>query len=168
MITFWDKEGNKSFSIEYDKFNLKNIFRINIIGGKRGIDSFYEKDIWIFGLKFSITDVNYGNIVFVKINSKDNYTKCKNSRNINILKETLISWAETKKYLKNAPPFNWNIQVNGEGDYTFYITGPKAWFYKNGLDDLVSAFREILFDEEEKAKFPKYNPNKTNKYFVIN
>ncbi len=167
MILFWAKNGNKSFSIDYDKFNLRNIFRTKVLGGKRGIDSYIEKDLWLFGLKFSIIDVNYDNIIFIKINSKDNYTKCKNSRKINILKETLISWVETKEYLKNAPPFNWNIQVNGEGDYTFYITGKKEWFYKNGLDDLVNAFREIVFDESEKDKFPKYNPNKTNKYSVI-
>lgn len=167
-MVFWDKSGNKSVSIKFDGLNLNNIFRINNFGGKKGIDSYSENNVWILGFKFSVVNVNYDDIVFIKIDSKDNYSKCKNSRKINILKETLVSWCESKKYLKNFPSFNWNVQVNGENDYTFYLTGKKDWFIKNGLEELVNAFREITFNENEKMNFPKYNPRKTNIFSVIN
>ena len=90
MITKWFNNGNKCFSIQFDKLILNNIFRIKKSDSKKGVNSFIEKNFWLFGFKFTYIDVNYDNIVFIKLSSKNNYTNSKNSHEIQVLKETLI------------------------------------------------------------------------------
>ena len=161
MLVQWSKDGNKCFCIEFDKFNLSNLWKFKKNGSRKGIDSFVEKDFWLFGFKFSFTDVNYDNIVFIKLTPENNYTKSKDSKNINSLKATLNTWIKDKTYPQQHPAFNWNFHIREDGGIVYFITGEKQWFENNGLSSLITPLREITFSTNENY-FPKYNPKVTN------
>ena len=163
MVLKWDKFGNRCLSVKFDKLSLYNLFRCKDNGSKKGINSYYEKNFWIFGFKFTYINVEYDNIVCVKLSSGKKYSRMKNSHEINIIKETLINWVKENTYSEQYPPFNWNYLIKKSGEIVFFITGEKNWFINNGLEDLVTGIREIVFNEDEYKYFPKYNPNETNK-----
>lgn len=167
MITRWFDNGNKCFCIEFDKLTWYNIFRVNNTDSIKGINSYIEKNWWLFGFKFTYIDVDYDDIVFIEIKPEDNYTSSEDSHKVKVLKETLKSWIETGEYTDNYPPFNWNFYKQDDGKYIFFITGPKHWFIDNGLGCLVNSLREITFNSDKEVYFPKYNPFNTNKVFCI-
>lgn len=166
MITCWDKSGNRCLSIKFDKFILPNIVRYTTNNAKKGIDSYIEKNLWLFGIKFTYIDVNYDDIVFINIKPENNYTKCPDSHEINVLKTTLNAWVTEQTYDRQYPPFNWNYFVRENGELEFFITGPKKYFEEHNMKSLVSPLREITFDDNE-IYFPKYNPKETNKVGCI-
>ena len=167
MISKWFDNGNKCFSIEFDSLKWKNIFRIYNTDSKRGINSYIEKNLWFFGFKFTYIDVNYDNIVFIEIKPENNYTSSEDSKNVKSLKATLKIWIDTNEYINNHPPFNWNYFVKDNGEYIYFITGPKQYFENNGLGCLINPTRELTFTSDKEIYFPKYNPFKTNKVYKI-
>jgi len=164
MISKWFDNGNKCISIEFDSLKWYNIFRICNTDSKKGINSYIEKNCWILGFKFTYIDVDYDNIVFIKLNSKNNYKSSKHTHEINVLKETLITLAKDGNYTNHKVPFNWNFTINENDEYIFYITGVKDWFIKNGLEDLVNGLREITFNDPEIKLYPKYNPRGVTRF----
>jgi len=164
MVSKWFNSGNKGFSIEFDKFNINKIFRIKTSNSTKGVTSYIENSLWILGFKFTYIDVDYDNIVFIKLNSKNNYKSSKHTHEINVLKETLITLAKDGNYINHKAPFNWNFTVNENDEYIFYITGVKDWFIKNGLEDLVNGLREITFNDPEIKLYPKYNPRGVTRF----
>ena len=167
MISKWFDKGNKCISIEFDSFNWYNIFRINNTDSIKGINSYVEKNLWLFGFKFTYIDVNYDDIVFIEIKPENNYTSSEDSKNVKSLKSILKTWIDNNEYTKNHPPFNWNYFVQDDGEYIYFITGPKKYFEEHGLKCLINGIREITFDKDNEIYFQKYNPFKTNKVFRI-
>lgn len=167
MITKWFDNGNKCFSIEFDSLKLKNIFRIFNTDSKKGINSYLEKNWWILGFKFTYIDVDYDDIVFIEIKPENNYTSSEDTANVKRLKSVLKTWIDSNEYMNNHPPFNWNYFVKDNGEYIYFITGPKKYFEDNGLKCLIHPFREITFNNDKEIYFPKYNPFKTNKVYRI-
>lgn len=162
MLVKWSKDGNKCFCVEFDKFTLYNIFRVNNTDSVKGINSYIEKNWWLFGFKFTYINVDYDDIVFIELKPEDNYTSSEDSHKVKVLKETLKSFVNSGEYDKYKPAFNWNFYKREDGEYIFFITGPKQWFIDNGLSCLVNSLREITFDNDKEIYFPKYNPFKTN------
>ena len=163
MITKWSKDGNKCWSVEFDKLTLNNLLKIKSTNPHKGVDSYYEKNVWVLGFKFTYVDVNYDDIIFIELKPEDNYTSDENSKNVKVLKETLTAWVNSGTYIKQYPPFNWNFYVKDNGEYVFFLTGTMKWFTENNLGCLTNSLREITFNNDSEECFPKYNPYETNK-----
>lgn len=164
MINFWTSDGNRCLTISYDKLTLYKILKVEKTNSVKGVDSFYEKNVWVLGFKFTYTNVNYDNIVFIELKPENTYN---NNSRVKVLKEILKAWTNTYTTDRAFPPFNWNLHINENGEYTYYITGVKQWFIDNDLECLVNSLREITFDDEKRKYFPKYNPHKTNKVKIV-
>ena len=65
MVIKWSKDGNRCLEVNFDKFTKKNIFRIYTTHPRKGIDSYFERSVWLLGFKFTYLDVNYDDIVFI-------------------------------------------------------------------------------------------------------
>ena len=79
-------------------------------------------------------------------------------------KETLNYLVKTNSYYNQKLPFNWNYYIDdNNGEITYFITAPKYFFEKNGLNALIHGLREITFNDEDYIYFQKYNPYKTEK-----
>lgn len=167
MIQNWYKNGNVCRTITFDKLNWKNIFRITKTNSKKGVDSYFERNIWILGFKFNYVDINYDDIVCVHIGAESKYKRCKDAGLIAKIKTALTTWATEGTWRDQYPPFNWNFLKNKKGNYEFYITGPKEWFEKHGIKSLVSPFREICWKVDDYKNYPLYDPKKTNRVMEI-
>ena len=164
MIINWSKDGNISLEVNFDKINFRNLFRIESSNPRKGVDSYYVKNIWIFGFKFTYINIDYDDIVFVKIEPDNNYTNDPNYHKIKVFKETLNYLVKTNSYYNQKLPFNWNYYIDdNNGEITYFITAPKYFFEKNGLNALIHGLREITFNDEDYIYFQKYNPYKTEK-----
>lgn len=157
MIVKWSKDGNSSFEAKFDGFR-NNIFRCENHGGQKGVDSYIEKNIWLFGFKFTYTNVNYDDIVFVRLEPGKNYTSDENSHNVRLLREVLDNLVKTNSYYKKKLAFNWNYYIREDGEILYFITARKDYFLNHGLSMLVEGTREITFNEGDLEYFPEYNP----------
>ena len=162
MVIKWSKDGNRCLEVNFDKFTVKNIFRICTTHPRKGIDSYFEKSVWLLGFKFTYIDVNYDDIVFIELRSEDNYTNDENSHKIKLLKEVLNYLVFTNTYNLVFTPFNWNYYIYDNDKIIYFITGRKSYFEQNGLSGLIGGLREITFNDDESIYFPKYNPFKSN------
>ena len=167
MIQRWSKDGNVCRTISFDKLTWQNILRVKKTDSKKGVDSYFERNIWVLGFKFTYVDVNYDDIVCIHIGAESKYKRCKDTSLIAEIKAALTTWAKNNTWLDQHPPFNWNFKKNTKVNYEFYLTGPKEWFEKHGITSLISPFREICWDENEYKNYPKYNPKETNRVMEI-
>ena len=163
MVINWSKDGNSSLEVKFDKFNFWNLFRIQTTHPRKGIDSYFERSVWVFGFKFTYINVNYDDIVFIKLKPEDNYTSDKNSHKIKVFKETLNHIVNTNTYYDKKLPFNWNYFIKEDGGIIYFITGRKKFFMDEGLDAFVNRLREITWNDNDSIYFPKYNPFQTDK-----
>lgn len=162
MVIKWSKDGNRCLEVNFDKFTKKNIFRIHTTHPRKGIDSYFERSVWLLGFKFTYLDVNYDDIVFIELRSENNYTNDENSHNIKVLKEILNNLVFSNTYNSVFTPFNWNYYIQDNNEIIYFITGRKSYFEQNGLDALINGLREITFNDDKSIYFPKYNPFKSN------